>query len=98
MVTSVQLQLPTPTDLLPDTLRKGQSPQLADPREPLPYWLAAQSTQESPAATVPMGHSQGWPGSAASTGTLPVTQMHWLALDAPVLPVVRPALQPLHDN
>jgi hypothetical protein len=96
---SVQLQLPTPIEPLVDMLRWGQLPQLADPSEPLPYWLAAQSTQESPAATVPMGHSQeDCPGSAASTGTFPATQMHWLALDAPVLLVVRPALQPLHDS
>jgi hypothetical protein len=93
----VQLQLLTPTDPLDDTLRSGQLVQLADPSDPWPYWLAAHSTQESPAATVPMGHSQGWLGSAASTGTLPATQMHWLSLDAPVLPVVRPVLQPLHD-
>ena len=94
----MQLQLPMPTDFFTDTLRRGQLPQLADPREPLPYWLAAQSTQESPAATVPIGHSQeDWPGSAAFTGTFPATQMHWLSLEAPVLPVVRPSLQPLHD-
>ena len=90
----MQLQLPTPTDPLADTLRRGQLAQLADPREPWPYWLAAQSTQESPAATVPMGHSQGWLASA--TGTLPATQTHWLTLDAPVPLVVRPAGQGLH--
>jgi hypothetical protein len=33
----VQLQLPMPTDFFTDTLRWGQLPQLADPREPLPY-------------------------------------------------------------
>ena len=96
---SVQLQLPMPTDFLADTLRRGQLPQLADPREPLPYWLAAQSTHESPAATVPIGHSQeDWPGSAAFIGTLPETQVHWLALDAPVPLVVRPEGHGLHDT
>jgi len=90
MMASMQLQLPTPTDPLADTLRRGQLAQLADPREPWPYWLAAQSTQESPAATVPMGHSQGWLGSVASRGTLLAAQTHWLTLDAPVPLVVRP--------
>ena len=93
---SVQVQLPTPTDPLDDTLRSGQLVQLADPSDPWPYWLAAQSTQASPADTVPIGHSQGWLASPASTGTLPSAQTHWLTLDAPVVLVVRPAAHATH--
>ena len=46
---------------------------------------AAQDWHVVPATNVPFLHTQPDP-----TGTLSAAQMHWLALDAPVLSVVRP--------
>ena len=46
---------------------------------------ALQDSHVVPATNVPFLHTQPDP-----TGTLSAAQMHWLALDAPVLSVVRP--------
>ena len=91
-----QLQFSTDDDRGDDLLRKGQASQLtADAKSPTPYWLAAQSLQVSPAAAVPMGHTQGWFGSEASAGIIVSMHTQDEAFAAPVPFVVRPEGQAL---